>query len=423
MQVVPRVDLVHRDRAERRPVEVPEVLLLALRRPSRLDLGQVVVGPDALGLERARAPDAGERPAAERRGRADVDRVVLGHRDEPFALDERPKRLHLPARLGDDLARSRVIRLQRLPRLERIAVLDAAGRAPERLLRLAQLALGDVDQLVEGHVDALVEPQLLDEHLRPEPERPARLGQRVGLELGRVDVNGLDRFRRGVREVAQHRRIVEVPQRPRHVALDEGDQPPQRLDGRLDEQARRILDVLPRRVQERRHLAQLRDQPAAALVRRRVVEHDLAGERRRQRVGVELRAPLVRADALELEEPGVDVLLHRRAIEPIVEAQGVRPDAGQPAGKAAQLADLAIERRAREVLDVVVERVHPVERRGRRPQLVQVAEIVVDEVLNGFERVHGRAGMGGSGRGPALPGTVGRGKRSHIKWYNNGGPY
>ena len=170
------------------------------------------------------------------------------------------------------------------------------------------------------------------------------------------------------------------------------------------------------------HLAQLRDQPAAALVRRRVVEHHLAGERRRQRVGVELRAPLVRADALELEEPGVDVLLHRRAIEPIVEAQRVGPDAGQPAGEAAQLAGLAIQRRAREVLDVVVERVHAVERRRRRPQLVQVAEIVVDEVLNGFERVHGRARGGGSGRGPALPGTVGRGKRSHIKWYNNGGP-
>ena len=38
--------------------------------------------------------------------------------------------------------------------------------AAELLLGLAQLALGDVEQLVERDVDAFVEPQLLREHAR-----------------------------------------------------------------------------------------------------------------------------------------------------------------------------------------------------------------------------------------------------------------
>src|SRR4029078_7775375 len=113
---------------------------------------------------------------------------------------------------------------------------------------------------------------------------------------------------------------------------------------------------------------------------------------------------------------------HRRAIEPVVEAQRVGPDARQAAGEAAQLARPAIQRRAREGPDVARERMHAVERRRRRPQFIQVAEIVVDEMLNGFERVHGRARRGSSCRGPALPGTVGGGKQSHVKWYNNGSP-
>src|SRR4029079_7101821 len=124
-------------------------------------------------------------------------------------------------------------------------------------------------------------------------------------------------------------------------------------------------------------------------------------------------------DVRELEQPAVDVVLERRAIEAVVEAQGIRTDRGQPAGEAAQLAHLSIEGRPGEVLDVVVERVHAVERRRSRPQLVQVAEIVVDEMLDGFERVHGPRALW-SVRRPdgALPGGVGRGDRSHVRWYN-----
>ena len=66
-------------------------------------------------------------------------------------------------------------------------------------------------------------------------------------------------------------------------------------------------------------------------------------------------AALVRPHLFELQQPAVDVVLERRAIETVVEAQGIRTDGGQPAGEAAQLAHLSIEGRPREVLDVVVE--------------------------------------------------------------------
>ena len=44
VQEVPRVDLVDRDRPQRREVVVAQVLVLALGRPRRIDVGQVVVG-------------------------------------------------------------------------------------------------------------------------------------------------------------------------------------------------------------------------------------------------------------------------------------------------------------------------------------------------------------------------------------------
>ncbi len=69
MEEVPGEDLVDRDGPERAVVEVAQVLVLPLRRPRRVDVGDVVEGADRLRLERARRPHAGERPAIEPRRR------------------------------------------------------------------------------------------------------------------------------------------------------------------------------------------------------------------------------------------------------------------------------------------------------------------------------------------------------------------
>ncbi len=63
---------------ERRQVEVAQVLLLALLRPRGVGVGQVVEGPHCPGLERARTPQAGERPPVEGRGPRHEQRLVLG---------------------------------------------------------------------------------------------------------------------------------------------------------------------------------------------------------------------------------------------------------------------------------------------------------------------------------------------------------
>ena len=79
--------------------------------------------------------------------------------------------------------------------------------------------------LREGHVDALVEAQLVGEDVAPSRNEPRAFGSASCLEVGCVAVDGLARLGRRVGEIAEHERIVEIRERPRQVALDEGDQP------------------------------------------------------------------------------------------------------------------------------------------------------------------------------------------------------
>ena len=69
--------------------------------------------------------------------------------------------------------------------------------------------------------------------------------------------------------------------------------------------------------------------------------------------------------------------------------QAVAANAGEAARKAAELAGLSIEAGPAQVLDVVVVRVHAVEGGRGGTELVEIAEVVVDEMREGFERVHG----------------------------------
>ena len=68
-------------------------------------------------------------------------------------------------------------------------------------------------------------------------------------------------------------------------------------------------------------------------------------------------------------------------------------DRRQPAGEAAEVADLRVNRRAAQVLEQVVVKVNAVERRVGGMGLVQPREILVDEVRQGFGGIHsGRIG-------------------------------
>ena len=101
-------------------------------------------------------------------------------------------------------------------------------------------------------------------------------------------------------------------------------------------------------------------------------------------VGVVLRAALPGPDRLELEQPRADARLERRTLEPLDVGQPRGIDGGQPPGEAAEVADLRVNRRPAEVLEQVVVQVNAVEGGVGRVDLVEVRQVLVDEVRQGF---------------------------------------
>ena len=79
-------------------VVVAQVFFLAIGRPRRIGVGQVVVGARRLRFERTRRPHAGERPPVEIRRRRDRDRFAGRQRDDVLPLEKRRQLVELLAR-------------------------------------------------------------------------------------------------------------------------------------------------------------------------------------------------------------------------------------------------------------------------------------------------------------------------------------
>ena len=179
----------------------------------------------------------------------------------------------------------------------------------------------------------------------------------------------------------------------------------------LDEQAGRILDVLARRVEERRRPGAA-STPAGGRARAPARSRTPPGwpasstACRRRTAGCARAARTRSSSSIRAWTSCSSIARSRRSSR--LRASGRM--LGEPPREAAEVAGLAIERRPGEVLDVVVVRVHAVEGRRGRAQLVEIAEVVVDEMRNGFERVHGRARVRhcGSTTCPALDGWTGK---------------
>src|SRR6185436_11880499 len=84
-----RVDLVDRNRPQGRVVVVPEMFVLPLWRPARIDVREVVIRARRLRLEGTRCPHARERPPVELRGRRDGDLLPGRHGDHRLPLEKR----------------------------------------------------------------------------------------------------------------------------------------------------------------------------------------------------------------------------------------------------------------------------------------------------------------------------------------------
>jgi hypothetical protein len=76
----------------------------------------------------------------------------------------------------DELARRRVLRLRLRPRFRGVAAIELGGGDAKLLAGGGQLALGDRQQPIDAQADALLEPELLLELLRPSRKEARAFG-------------------------------------------------------------------------------------------------------------------------------------------------------------------------------------------------------------------------------------------------------
>ena len=97
-----------------------------------------------------------------------------------------------------------------------------------------------------------------------------------------------------------------------------------------------------------------------------------------------LRTALPGADGLELEQTRPDVRLQRRPLEPFDIGQACRIDGRQPPGKRAQFTDLCVDGGAAEILQQIVVQMDTIEGGIGGVHLVQIREVFIHEVGQGF---------------------------------------
>ena len=132
-----------------------------------------------------------------------------------MAPDERHELVQLPLRDAYELARGRMACLGVSPKLDGIALTQACCDATELLLGGTQLPHRDRQQRVGAGGDALLQPQPLLQELAPDPERRSALWRHVLLEMLDVSAQSIARQRRGIGEVTQQVKVIDVCEGPR----------------------------------------------------------------------------------------------------------------------------------------------------------------------------------------------------------------
>ena len=372
MEEVPRIDLVDRNRPQRRVVVVAQVLVLAFGRPRRIDVSEVVVRARRLRLERPRRPHTGKGPAVEvGRGR-DGHQLARRQGDDRLPFEERGELFELLTADANELAGCRMLGLHARPHRQRIAAVHPARERAEGLLGRLQLARRDRQQPIDRHRQPFLEPQLLLEVVAAQAKRRTGPGRDLGFEVLHVRRDGVRRLGLGIGQVAEQMEIVDVGEGARQLLVDELQGAAHRLDADLDVDARRLLDVVARGLDETRRLAQLRQHAARALRRRSVGKQRLARKTRREEVRVVLRVALPGAHHLELEHPPLEMRDEHLVFEALDAGQRIAVDLVQAAQVPRQGVRFTLNRVAADVLEQVVMRVHAVQRRVRGMRLVQI---------------------------------------------------
>ena len=270
------------------------------------------------------------------------------------------------------------------PALDRVGAVQAPGHPPEFLLRGRQFPFGNRQQSLGVQADALFEPQLRLQALPAQAKRRAGSRRQVLFEVRDVALQRVRRFGRRIGQVAEQVEIVHVGKRLRQIRFDELQDAAHRLQADLDVDARRVLDVVARRLQEAGQLSQFRQDPPGAFGGRRIGEQRLADEGGSQHVAVVERVALPAAHLLQLVQARADVRRHDRMFHPLGRRQAVGGDLVQPPREARQGAHVILDGGPAEILQQIVVRVDAVERRVRRMGLVEERQVVVDEMVQRF---------------------------------------
>jgi len=277
-----------------------------------------------------------------------------------------------------------VVILRLVPRRDGIPAVQPRGHAAECLLRLLQLAGGDGEKPVGAERDAFVQLQLLLELLAAEAEGAFAARGEIALQIVDVACDRARRFGRGVSEIPEQMQVAQVAEGAGQIFVDEAQCAAHALETHLDVNAGRVPDVVAGRLDDARNLAQLGEDAAGALGERRILEERLPGKTRREDLRVVLRTALPGADRLELEQPRTNARVERRSLETLGVGEAGRVNGRQPARETAEIANLTVDALTAQILEEVVMQVNAIERRAGWMGLIEVRQVLVNEVRQGF---------------------------------------
>ena len=278
----------------------------------------------------------------------------------------------------------------------RLRRIELPGDAREFGLIAAQVRHADVEQSLQRQVHHLFVLQLAPEDVGPETEVPLRARQQFLTLPGTEILEGGEHRGIAAGELALQRRILHAVKGQRQVVAEEADDSGKLLQRDLGEDARRILQVVPRDRQRRRHRALARDDQAQALgSRREAALHERIGAVGDGR-GVVARILFPGPDRAQREQLTAHVAQQQRAITLRVLRQARRVHRIETPFISLQRADLALHTRARQILQPIVVLVDAFMRGVGGVH----GEVIGVEVLVGERRQRGVAGTGRP-RGPS----------------------
>ena len=243
----------------------------------------------------------------ELRRRSNHDAFARRKIQEVLRSDERHELVDRSLRSRHELAARRMIAKNASPDIERRPRgIDLSRDVGKRGFGLRQLPLADREERLRRQIDQLFGAITRFDGGRSNGELAWRARQNASLQLGRIRFDGASRVGGGGIEGLAPRTIGRGAEDARRIRPQHFRRAVKHRDGTLDENTRRVAQVLARGREEPRHQPELRrGLVPPALDRRRLHRHQVVhavGDG----CGIDHRIARPRADRIEIQDPAVD---------------------------------------------------------------------------------------------------------------------